>query len=365
MNTQPMEQQVLTALRQLYGRYGYLPYKMSKFEEYDLYVQNKDFLISDSVITFTDTNGKLMALKPDVTLSIIKNSKEQPGCVQKVYYTENVYRVSTAAHQYKEILQAGLECMGDIDTVQLHEVLVLAAASLDSIHGDWVLDVSHLGVTEALLAGLSPVVAAELMTCIGEKNSHELRRRCQAFGVAEETAALLCTLIDTYGAPQEVLPTLKTRLAGTAAAEAVAQLEAVLAPFAGTPQAARLRVDFSVVGDSRYYNGLVFKGFVNGVPASVLSGGQYDKLMRRMGRSRGAVGFAVYLDELERLEQADSGYDVDTLLLYAPGCDLKGLQQAADALRQEGSVTVQQQIPAELRCRRVLRYAEGEVKPCE
>ena len=365
MNTQPKEQQVLVILRQLYGLYGYLPYKMSKFEEYDLYVQNKDFLISDSVITFTDTNGKLMALKPDVTLSIIKNSKEQPGCVQKVYYTENVYRVSTAAHQYKEILQAGLECMGDIDEAQLCEVLGLAAASLGSIHDDWVLDISHLGIPEALLAGLSPAVAAQLMTCIGEKNPHELRRRCSEAGVAEATAQLLCELISIYGQPAQVLPILKEKLAGTAAEAAVAQLEAVLAPFAGRPAADRLRVDLSVVGDSRYYNGIVFKGFVNGVPDSVLSGGQYDKLMRRMGRSRGAVGFAVYLDELERLEQADTGYDVDTLLLYQPGCDLTGLLKAAEQLRLEGSVTVQQQAPAELRCRRVLCYVDGEVKPCE
>ena len=63
------------ALRSLYTSYGYVQYKMSKFEEYDLYVRNKDFLVSDAVITFTDTDGKLLALKPDVTLSIIKNGR--------------------------------------------------------------------------------------------------------------------------------------------------------------------------------------------------------------------------------------------------------------------------------------------------
>ena len=57
-------------LRSLYRSYGYTHYRMSKFEEYDLYVRNKDFLSSSGIITFTDTNGKLMALKPDVTLSI-------------------------------------------------------------------------------------------------------------------------------------------------------------------------------------------------------------------------------------------------------------------------------------------------------
>ena len=62
---------VLASVQALYNRYGYRPYRMNKFEEYDLYARNKDFLISDSVITFTDRNGKLMALKPDVTSGFV------------------------------------------------------------------------------------------------------------------------------------------------------------------------------------------------------------------------------------------------------------------------------------------------------
>ena len=65
-------ERVAYGLGQLYHKYGYVRYKISKFEEYDLYVRNKDFLVSDRVITFTGEGGKLLALKPDVTLSIIK-----------------------------------------------------------------------------------------------------------------------------------------------------------------------------------------------------------------------------------------------------------------------------------------------------
>ena len=71
-------EQAVFRLRELYQRHGYLPYKMSKFEEYDLYVRNKSFLVSEQILTFTDMDGKLMALKPDVTLSILKNSSQ--GC---------------------------------------------------------------------------------------------------------------------------------------------------------------------------------------------------------------------------------------------------------------------------------------------
>ena len=73
------DERVILRLRSLYDRFGYDRYKMSKFEEYDLYVRNKSFLLSDHIITFTDTSGKLMALKPDVTLSIVKNTKDIPG----------------------------------------------------------------------------------------------------------------------------------------------------------------------------------------------------------------------------------------------------------------------------------------------
>jgi ATP phosphoribosyltransferase regulatory subunit len=95
------------SLRALYRRYGYVQYKMSKFEEYDLYVRNKSFLASEQIITFTDISGKLMALKPDVTLSIIKNTKDCDGSLYKYFYNENVYRLSHTSREFKERMQVG------------------------------------------------------------------------------------------------------------------------------------------------------------------------------------------------------------------------------------------------------------------
>ena len=147
-------EKVSFALRDLYSRYGYTQYKMSKFEEYDLYARNKDFLISDKVITFTDLSGKLMALKPDVTLSIVKNSIDEPDALQKLYYAENVYRATKGAHAYKEIMQLGLECMGNVDDYCLCEVLALAAQSLLTISDNIVMNISHLGFLSELIEGI-------------------------------------------------------------------------------------------------------------------------------------------------------------------------------------------------------------------
>jgi len=300
------QEKISFRLRSLYHAQGYSRYRMSKFEEYDLYSRNKDFLFSEGVITFTDTNGRLMALKPDVTLSIIKNGKDCPGTVRKMYYHENVYRVSASADGFREQTQVGLECMGDVDGACVAEVLHLAAESLGLCSGEHVLEVSHLGILAALVDAIAPDARTReaLLRCAGEKNLHGLTAVCREGGLAEGAENQLKELLSLYGAPKTVLPRIRALAEENGVGEMAAELSRALATFAGSEEESRIQVDFSLSSDLRYYNGIAFQGFISGIPDSVLSGGQYDTLMRRMGRKDRAIGFAVFLNKLERLKGA-------------------------------------------------------------
>ena len=77
-NLQPKERASF-ALRALYEAAGCRKYHMGRFEEYGLYQENRSFLSSEQVITFTDLDGRLLALKPDVTLSIAKTAQSFSG----------------------------------------------------------------------------------------------------------------------------------------------------------------------------------------------------------------------------------------------------------------------------------------------
>ena len=346
------EERVLFTLRALYQKYGYAQYKMGKFEEYDLYVRNKDFLVSDGIISFTDTDGRLMALKPDVTLSIIKNTKDVEHCVQKVCYSENVYRISGSTRQFKEIMQTGLECIGDVDMYSLCEVVRLAAESLDSISPENVLELSHMGVVSALVGALEldETQRAEALACIGQKNADGIRKLCpngDIEGVLE--------LIGAHGEPSGVIARLRPYCASGLAKAALDELEAVCGLVADK----RVEIDFSIVNDMNYYNGIVFQGYIRGIPEGVLSGGQYDRLMQRMGRSSRAVGFALYMDLLERLDNEPRPYDVDTLLLYDDSADCAALTQAMACLTAGGDrVVAQRAAPEKLKYRRLVRFEE-------
>ena len=223
------EERAIFNLRNLYKSYGFSKYKMSKFEEYDFYVRNKDFLISDTMITFTDSDGKLMALKPDVTLSIIKNTKDAPGVIKKVYYNENVYRASGDTKDVKEIMQLGLECIGDIDDYSVAETVLLAAMSLESIADEYVLDISHMTIiSEALdFAGLTPAGQKAVLCALGEKNMQAIDIICEKEEIDSEKAEILKSLVSFYGIPSEVLPKLKNLSVSEAFSKAVIQLEKI------------------------------------------------------------------------------------------------------------------------------------------
>ena len=337
------DEKAILALRELYEKYGYKPFKMSKFEEYEFYIQNKDFLVSDRIIAFNDTSGKLLALKPDVTLSIVKNGEDIDGFKQKVCYNENVYRVSENTHQFKEIMQTGVECIGDIGLYDIYEIIVMAAESLSLISDDFVLEVSHLGLISSLLDNIckNANFKSEAIKFISDKNSHDLARICDENNVAEQDKIALQNFVSIYGDRNTVLQKLESENVNICK-DNINILKTLSNMLDNLSFSGKIKFDFSAVSDMNYYNGIVFKGYINGLSQSVLSGGQYDNLLYKMGRKSGAIGFAIYLDLLEDLPREKQNYDVDVLLLCDDKTDNKILIDTVNQIISSGkTVSVQ------------------------
>ena len=352
------EERILFSLRALYGSYGYTPYKMRKFESYDLYAGNKDFLSSEQIIAFSDTDGTLLALKPDVTLSIVRSGRDEPGTAQKVYYQENVYRPARQGQGFREIMQTGVECIGEVDEYCLTEVLLLAAESLRAISGKAVLHISHMGLVRRLIAaaGLTGEQESRAVQALAARSEHELAALCREAGCADDNTAALCSLIGLPASPEEALAKLPCM-------EEASCLSRVIGALRDTPAYPMLRLDISTVNDLGYYNGLVFRGYIDGVPERVIAGGQYDPLVRKLGRKGGAIGFAVYLDALERLQEGGDRLDADALLLYPPEAEPAEVLKAVRGLNVSGiSVCAQKAAPGRQRFGRTLRLSESGVK---
>ena len=289
------------ALRALYEAAGCRKYHMGRFEEYGLYQENRSFLSSEQVITFTDLDGRLLALKPDVTLSIAKTAQPAPGETLKYYYHENVYRPSAESHTFKEIAQMGLEMLGAVGEAQVQQAVGLAAKSLEQLGAAWVLELSHMGYLFGLLDALAvPEMARPaLLDLLREKNAHELRAAAKAAGLDDAGADTLCALLTLCGGCEETLARAEAFCKNDRMRAAAAELRALTRSLSAGGGSVRL--DLSLAGEMEYYNGLVFQGYLQGLPRPLLKGGRYDLLMQKFTPGADAIGFAVYLDELDRL----------------------------------------------------------------
>lgn len=348
------EDRLLAELGDVYEKYGYARYKTSTFEEYDFYARYKSFLRSEPIVSFTGPDGRLMALKPDVTLSIAKNAPAEPTAALKAYYRESVYRQGRKTGELREITQAGLELIGVIDRYALCEVTLLAVLSLKTIGGATELAISHMGFVEALLtdAGLVGEEANRALEMIGRRSAHELRSLIPS----EEAAARLLALIDSYGPFDKQLATLEALNINDATNAALVELKNLREDLAAFGAGENLCVDFSIINDMDYYGGVIFKGYADGVAHCVLSGGRYDRLIEKLGKKGGAVGFAVYPDVLEARLQKRVGYDADTLLLYDETSAIPDIARAVEMFGKGGQrVLVQRGEPSGGRYRSKVR----------
>ena len=349
-------------LRGLFERYGYRKYKVSQFEEYSFYLDFRSFLSEGRILSFTDLDGRLLALKPDVTLSLAKNVRMDDGA-RKLYYIENVYRESLASGMMKEISQMGLECIGYSSGYAQAEVLSLAAETLGMTGTRFVLDISHMGYLQALFEELA--IEGEhrvsILKALQSKSPHMIQMSAAEAGIREPGVAVLAQLSSLSGPFESTVSTASDLCLNQKMSLALDELRKI-ARDSGCMGS--LHLDFTQQADLEYYDGLLMSGYLEGVPRAVLSGGRYDGLMKKLGKDVHACGFALYLDELDWLTDRNSEMGTDVLLLDE-GADAGVLLDNVKRFAGEGKrVRVEREMPRNGKFGAVYRLTREGVLTC-
>jgi ATP phosphoribosyltransferase regulatory subunit len=124
----------------------------------------------------------------------------------------------------------------------------------------------------------------------------------------------------------------------------------------------RIQLDLSIVNDIDYYNGIIFKGYVEELGKAILAGGQYDQAMEYLGKKSNAIGFAVYMNEINRIMSARKEFDVDAVIIYGSE-NVADVAKAVRSLQEQGlTVRAEKQLPETLRYRDLYQLENGELR---
>ena len=328
---------VLLNIRKMYDSYGYKKISLPSFEEYDLYNENKDF-IDRNVLTVMSPNGKLLALRPDITLSVAKKvSKDQSLKYSKIYYQENTYNL-TKYVGYEEDEQLGIELIGKESTFLDFEIINLAVKSLDIINKKSMIVLSHAGFISSIFENfdLEHETKEQILDCINRKNSHDIQKILKKNEhISENVKKLIYKIPELSGNLENIEKELLKYEINVNTKKILSELKQLNSLLMKFYKKSKIIFDFSVVKNLNYYNGIILQGYIEGFPNVILTGGRYDKLFEKFGVDTGAVGFAILTDGLKGYYKDTDKKDFEILIAY-DNSDFEKLVEIVNDFQKKG-----------------------------
>ena len=326
------ENNLVSELTKIYEQYGYKKIKLNKFEDYNLYNNYKDFLQTEHILTFMNLNGNLQSLRPDVTLSIVKNVlKDNDKYTKKLFYIEDIYKIDNVSNEYEEIQQVGVEIIGTLTKYSNLEIISMVIDSLKTINNnEYILEISSIDFMFALIdeLDLDEDKKLEILNLIYSKNKHDLEKTLTVNNIDDKYKNAVVSLIDFSGEYKEAVKNIESLIINEKMQKAYDELKSLCAVFENYNNFENILLDFSIESKLGYYNGIIFKGYIKGNNDIILSGGRYDKLLEKFNthisndkNKKNAIGFAVYMDKLYKPNSIKNEYDFDILILYKSGSE--------------------------------------------
>src|SRR6266851_3211199 len=269
---------------------------------------------------FTDTDGRLLALRPDVTSATARAAatlfaeRERP---LRLCYAAPVFRQQPCSHAEwrRESTQIGCELIGANTRVADLEVLVIASEFLRrlDLDGTYAITLNDVGIFKGVAESLRLEATSreEMRQLIDVRNAADLERfltRYTSTGKAQAFAQLM-----QLSGKRESLDLARAVISNEQSLAALDRLESLWSVIASLDLTSCFEIDLGDVARLDYYTGLTFKIYVNCAGYRVGSGGRYDNLTASFGKAEPAVGFVLDLDALTELVHRRAALESSTL----------------------------------------------------
>ena len=297
-------ERISVAVRDLLSSRGYVPIETPTLEVMD--VMRAGGHMPGVPFKFFDSQGDLLAMRPDVTLQVARMCATrlagQPGPF-RFRYQQRVFREAEGQMRAaaREVTQIGVECIGPSGAEGDAEVLRLFCEALETAGaGDFTISVATVGVLRALLAasGATEAWAGAVLDAFHASNFVELDLLTgEGCPVPPVFADALRKLPRIRGG-REAIDEARALVAPLGCEDGLDDLAGMCDLLDAAGVGGRVRIDFSVMSSFDYYTGIVFEAYAPGLGSPLGSGGRYDNMVGVYGEDRPAAGFAFFLEQV-------------------------------------------------------------------
>lgn len=279
---------------------------------YALFERGMGHVAAHRAFRFTDTDGRLLALRPDVTSSVARAAAtlfSERARPLRLCYAAPVFRQQPSSHAEwrRESTQLGCEYIGEqrgpdeASGLADAEMLVIVAEVLQrlGLQGAHRITLNSVEVFNGIAENLELDADAreQMRQLIDAKDAAELERFLAAYTDSADERRAFAHLIRMAG-HREILREARRVITNMRSVAALDALESLWRLIESLDLTDAFEIDLGDVSGLDYYTGLVFKIYVAGAGARVGRGGRYDSLTANFGKAEPAIGFVLDLDAL-------------------------------------------------------------------
>lgn len=336
-----------SSLRSVFTLSGFDEIETPTYEHIDVFQSGVGSYIQESMIKFVDTNGRILVLRPDLTVPIARVAATKfDGKAQRLFYIQNSYAAAEPAiGKAGEFTQAGIELIGDESDFADAEVIALAVKALKTAGlRSFTVDIGQVSFFKALIgeASLKDTEIDQLRHAVDAKDKMAIEALAKQFGLSEQLSAQITALTDLFGGSEVFEKALQVSQSKECV-DAVENLRKVYTLLNEYGLSEYITIDLGMLHDIAYYSGIIFRGLATGIGFPVVSGGRYDELLGKFGNAAPATGFALGIKRvmiaMERQGLLSGYYVTDAIV----SCDTGACGAAyafAEALRKQGKRTI-------------------------
>lgn len=325
-------------------KWGYDEIITPTIEFYDTINSGFEALREEELYKFFDNKGKIMALRPDMTIPIarvVASKFKEVKQSLRFRYCANVFRVHESLGGKKnEYTDCGVELIGEKDENSDLEILVTALDVLKVLEKyKYKLEVGNIKLFNSAVEELNLDYdeKMKLSQLIDRKSLQELEEYLESLNLEEKYKALFLKLPWLFGG-KEILKEGRKYCFNNEMSESIDYLENISKELDQLGYGDLAYYDLGMVPTVNYYTGITFRGYVEGVGTTVLSGGRYDKLLSTFGEDRPAVGFSINLDSVLDIIKDEKIQKRETYTVYYNKANEVKAFKESNELRKSGYI---------------------------
>ena len=301
--------QTENAVRTALESCGYSEVITPAVEYFDVFAQANPELDQENMLKIIDRSGRICVARPDNTTPIARIAAtrlDDAALPVRLYYSQKVFRSVAGGHGHKgEFLQVGAELIGADGLEADKDILSAAFSALTGTGADnFRIELGHAEIYKALIEELSVdgQTAESIRRLIENKSFAALGDALAPFG-DRPAAKALRAMPQLFGG-MEVLDEVEALTGNVRVLGAVSYLRRLYKALDEAGYGSRIMIDLGLVHEMDYYTGVMFRGYIGGAGAAILSGGRYNALCAKFGKDMPAGGFGI---DVERVAESLQG----------------------------------------------------------